>query len=96
MHKWPCGIIFVPTYLYQTLNNSVMEELKLPSDRRIDSTDTNEFANGMRDETLLAEDIYDDTATDVPLDDDIPDAVNENMEEERPLYNESGMDSNVI
>ena len=50
----------------------------------------------MGNETLLAEDIYDETATDVPLDDDIPDAVNENMEEERPLYNESGMDSNVI
>lgn len=74
----------------------IMGEFKLRSDRRIDSTDTNEFANGMRDENLLAEDLVEDAVEDVSLDDEIPDAVNENRDEDRPLYDESGMDRTVI
>lgn len=64
-----------------------MAEIKLPTDRRIDSTDTNEFATGLRDEQLLAEDLV----VDVPIVDDIPGGVYETGEDDRPLYNESGI-----
>ena len=74
--------------LKQKLNQiTTMTDFKLPSDRTIDSTDNNEFATGLNDETLLAENLVDID----PLDDMIPDAVNEAGEGDRPLYNESGI-----
>lgn len=67
-----------------------MTKLQLPSDRVIDSTDTNEYAEGLRDETLAEEYLID---TEVALDDFVPDGVNENQEGERPLYNEEGYEN---
>lgn len=65
-----------------------MKELRLRPDRTIDSTDNNEFANGLRDETLLAEDMLEE----IPVDDRIPDGIDETGEGERPVYDEMGID----
>lgn len=69
-----------------------MTDFRLPADRVIDSTDTNEFATGVRDETLLDEDIV----QNVPIDDTIPDGVDELEEGERPIYNEDGFSDDLI
>lgn len=69
-----------------------MEEFKIRGDRTINSTDTNEFATGLRDETLLAEDLVEE----VSLDDMIPRGVNESGLDDRPLYNESGMSDDLF
>lgn len=70
-----------------------MTKLELPSDRVIDSTDTNEYAEGLRDETIAEEYLID---TEVPIDDEIPEGVNETQEGERPLYDEQGYDENRL
>ena len=64
-----------------------MTIVKLPSDRVINSTDTNEYAEGFRDETLVDDSLVD---VEIPLSDEIPEAINENQEGERPIYNEEG------
>lgn len=64
-----------------------MTKLKLPADHLVDSTDTNEYAEGLRDEDLAESYLYD---TDVAVDDYIPDGVNENEDGDRPLYDEQG------
>jgi hypothetical protein len=56
------------------------------SDYTINSTDTNEYADGGRDETLWEEDIID---TEIPLDDMIPGAEGE-YGNPRPEYSEDG------
>ncbi|MCL2561388.1 MAG: hypothetical protein FWE10_03585 [Rikenellaceae bacterium] len=61
-------------------------------DRTIDSTDNNEYADGERDETLWDTDIVD---TEVPVDDAIPDALDEYNEGSRPLYSEDGFRKNI-
>lgn len=68
-----------------------MKEFKVPSDRTVDSTDNNEFAAGLRDETMLAEDAIENALDDVPLDDLIPGAIDETGEADRPLYDEMGV-----
>lgn len=68
-----------------------MEEIQYTTDRMINSTDTNEYAEGLRDETLLQEDLID---TNIPLTDTIPDGLRETREEDRPLYNEEGYRNN--
>ena len=62
------------------------------ADRTIDSTDNNEYADGDRDETLWDADIVD---TEIPLDDAIPDALDEYNESPRPLYSEDGFRRNI-
>lgn len=64
-----------------------MEEAKFSSDRVVNSTDNNEYAEGYRDENLVEEDGWD---SEVAIDDTIPDGVNELEEGERPIYNEEG------
>lgn len=61
------------------------EHLKYDTDRMIDSTENNEYAENLRDETLIEENILD---TEIPIDDIIPDIVRETREEDRPLYSE--------
>ncbi len=56
------------------------------SDFTINSSDTNEYADGQRDENLWEENILD---TDVPLDDLVPEAVGE-YGNPRPEYSEDG------
>lgn len=70
-----------------------MTKLHLPSDRVIDSTDTNEYAEGLRDETIAEEYLID---TEVSIDDEIPQGVNETQEGDRPLYDEQGYDENRL
>jgi len=64
-----------------------MAILEFPDDRIVDSTDTNEYAEGLRDENLIEEDLID---TEVATEDRIPGAVNETAEGNRPLYDEEG------
>lgn len=64
-----------------------MKIVRYSSDRVVDSTDNNEYAEGYRDETLVDEDGWD---TEVATDDAIPDGVNELEEGDRPIYNEEG------
>lgn len=61
--------------------------LRMPSDRIVDSTDNNEYAEDMRDENLVGEDLWD---SEIPEDDEIPDGIDELGEGERPLYDEEG------
>lgn len=61
---------------------------ELPSDRTVDSTDNNEYTEGDRDETLWDEELID---KDIPIADEIDDAINEDGEADRPIYNESGL-----
>lgn len=69
-----------------------MGEYRLRGDRTIDSTDTNEFATDLRDETILPDDLIEEK----PLSDYIPDGVNEAGENARPIYNEMGMDDDHL
>lgn len=65
-----------------------MTKIKLPSDHVVNSTDTNEYAEGMRDENLAEAYLYD--VGNIPVDDYIPEGVDEMQEGERPIYDEEG------
>ncbi len=71
----------------------VMSKFHLRSDRVIDSTDTNEYSEGLRDENIAEEYLID---AEVSIDDEIPQGVNETREGERPLYDEQGYDKNRL
>lgn len=64
-----------------------MKHFEFETDRVIDSTENNEYVEGFRDENLIEENLLD---TEIPFTDKIPDAVKENQEEDRPLYDEEG------
>ncbi|MCD7962024.1 MAG: hypothetical protein LUF90_00340 [Rikenellaceae bacterium] len=64
-----------------------MSIIEFPTDRIIDSTENNEFAEGTNDENLWKEDIVD---TQISSDDRIPDVTNETGIEDTPVYNENG------
>lgn len=66
--------------------------MEFTSDRVVDSTDNNEYADGDRDETLWEEDIVD---TGIPVDDTIPGGLDESGEGDRPEYGEEGFRENV-
>lgn len=63
------------------------ERLRYDSDRTVDSTENNEYTEDFRDENLVDENLLD---VDIPLDDRIPDGVNEERQNDRPLYDEEG------
>lgn len=67
-----------------------MSKLRFSSDRSINTTENNEYAEGYRDENLIEKDGID---SEIPLDDEIPDIVNESGEEDRPIYNEEGYEN---
>jgi len=69
-----------------------MEGYRRQGDRTVNSTDNNEFATDIRDETMLEDDLVDEK----PLDDYIPESINELGEKRRPIYNEMGMDEDQI
>lgn len=69
-----------------------MKDINFPADRTIDSTDTNEYADGMRDENLWDEDIVDTRIAGTDL---IPGAVDELEEGERPIYEEEGFRTDI-
>lgn len=64
-----------------------MKKIKFDTDRTIDSTENNEYTDGYRDENLVDDNLLD---TEIPVDDSIPDGVDEDRTEDRPLYNEQG------
>lgn len=64
-----------------------MKHFEFETDRTIDSTENNEYVEGMRDENLVQENIWD---SEIPFTDEIPEAVKEDQEDDRPLYNEEG------
>jgi len=64
-----------------------MGKIEFPSDRAVISTDNNGFTGPDRDENLWEEDLI---QTRIPIDDRIPDAINETGEQEREDYNEEG------
>lgn len=61
-----------------------MSEIKIKTDRTIDSTDNNEFARDMRDETTITEDILERRS----IDEEISDALDKPHSGDRPLYEE--------
>lgn len=65
---------------------------ELISDRVIDSTDNNEYADGDRDENFWEEDIID---TEIPVDDTIPGGLDETGEGHRPEYHEEGFREDI-
>lgn len=69
-----------------------MAPFEFRSDRIVDSTDNNEYADGDRDETLWEEDIVD---TDIPVDDTIPGGLDGTGEEQRPEYSEEGFREDI-
>ncbi len=62
-------------------------------DRRMMSTDNNEYAMGLNDENEWDENIMD---YEVPLDDRLDDYLSEERDNENALYNESGFDRERI
>ena len=70
-----------------------MEDFEFETDRVIDSTENNEYVEGFRDENLVDENILD---TEIPKSDKIPDIIHENLEDERPLYDEEGYRKNLL
>jgi len=64
-----------------------MSKLKFPTDRKINSTDNNGYAEGFRDENLLQKDLLD---TEIPEDDLLPEEMHETGEKNRDIYNEEG------
>lgn len=64
-----------------------MNRVKFRNDRTVLSTENNGLAGSERDENLLEEDLID---TQIPVDDRIPDGVNEIVEDDRPVYDEQG------
>jgi len=63
--------------------------LRYDSDRTIDSTENNEYAEGFRDEDIAGLNIV---GEEIPRSDYIPDGLNEDGGNDRPLYDESGAD----
>lgn len=70
-----------------------MEDFEFTTDRTVDSTGNNEYAEGMRDENLWDDDLID---TDVSIDDRVPDAVGETNASDRPLYDEQDYRHNAL
>lgn len=68
-----------------------MKSIEYDSDRTVDSTENNEYNEGLRDENLLEENLLD---TEIPIDDEIPEALRETREKDRPLYDEDGYRAN--
>lgn len=64
-----------------------MGKMKFRNDRTILSTENNGLAGNQRDENLWEEDLID---TRIPIDDRIPDGVDEIVEDDRPVYDELG------
>jgi len=64
-----------------------MTRLKFPTDRRINSTENNGYAEGVRDENLVEKDLLD---TEIPETDLIPSLTDETGVKKRPVYNEEG------
>lgn len=64
-----------------------MSKLKFPTDRQINSTENNGYAEGVRDENLWEKDLID---TEIPEADILPIKTNETGVEKRPVYNEQG------
>lgn len=64
-----------------------MGEIEFRNDRTLLSTENNGFAGNERDETLIEENLVD---TRIPLEDRIPDGVDEIVEDDRPTYDEQG------
>lgn len=64
-----------------------MKTVRYDSDRTIDSTENNEYAEGYRDEILAGETIF---GEQIPTDEFIPEGVNEDELGDRPLYDENG------
>lgn len=60
------------------------------SDRTVDSTGNNEFADGMRDETMIPDNLIEI----ISIDEEIPGALDEAEVGERPLYDEAGLRDN--
>lgn len=69
-----------------------MTPFEFRSDRTVDSTDNNEYADGDRDETMWEEDIVD---TDISVDDTIPGGLDETGEGQRPEYSEEGFREDI-
>lgn len=57
-------------------------------DRIIDSTENNEYNEGLRDENLIEENLID---VDIPEDDLIANEARREKEDNRPLYSEDGL-----
>ena len=70
-----------------------MKHFEFETDRVVDSTENNEYQQGLRDENLIEEDLMD---TEIPFTDEIPDAVKENKEDDRPLYDEEGYRRDLV
>lgn len=64
----------------------------LTSDRIIDSTDNNEYADGDRDETFWEKDMADSY---IPDDDIVSDILDEINEGRRPEYSEDGFREDI-
>ncbi len=64
-----------------------MTPFEFISDRVIDSTDNNEYADGDRDENFWEEDILD---TEISMDDPLSDGLDETGDGRRPEYGEEG------
>jgi hypothetical protein len=69
------------------------QKIKYDADRIIDSTENNEYSEEQRDETLIEENILD---TELPIDDEIPEEVDETREDDRPSYEEEGYREGLI
>lgn len=78
------GVVLLLRYAFE---KRTMERLKYRNDRTILSTDNNGLAGNQRDENLWEEDLID---TQIPVDDRIPDGVDEIVEDDRPVYDEQG------
>lgn len=64
-----------------------MKKVQYRTDRKINSTENNGYAEGLRDEQLVSKDLLD---TEIPDSDILPQAINETGEEVREVYNEEG------
>lgn len=64
-----------------------MKKVQYRADRKINSTENNGYAAGVRDEQLVTKDLID---TEIPDTDILPQAINETGEEMREVYNEEG------
>ena len=58
-----------------------MGKLEIRNDRTVLSTENNGYAGSERDENLIEEDLVD---TEIPVDDRIPDGIDEIVEDDRP------------
>ncbi len=67
-----------------------MAEIRVHSDRTVDSTDNNGFADGTRDETRIDADLLEE----ISVDEEIPEALDEAGVGNRPFYDETGLRGN--